>query len=73
MEDRIRDSVQIIDSVLVYIGIRKNHTSQKDSDQKHDSVQKDGIVFGVYSEQYFVVWLVHYITPHITLTLVARR
>ena len=42
---RMPDPVQKKDPVLVYIGIRKIHTSQKDPVQKLDPVQLDRIDF----------------------------
>jgi hypothetical protein len=47
VEDGIPDSLLFIDSFLANIGIRKNHTSQKDSFLFIDSAKKDGIVLGV--------------------------
>jgi len=47
VEDGIPDSFLFIDSFLANIGIRKNHTSQKDSFLFIDSAKKDGIVLGV--------------------------
>jgi hypothetical protein len=43
VEDRIPDSLLFIDSFLANIGIRKNHTSQKDSFLFIDSAKKEGI------------------------------
>jgi hypothetical protein len=43
VEDGIPDSLLFIDSFLANIGIRKNHTSQKDSFLFIDLAKKDGI------------------------------
>ena len=54
-----KDLVKVKDYDMVYIGIRKNHTSQKDLVKVKDY---DIGTFGQYFEQCFVLWLVHYIT-----------